>query len=414
MNISKWSGAVRGLALIAATACALPSALASDRMDGIFSKVSPSLRDRMFWNLQVVSTKIKTDSDEPKDARPGGVISIADMVDMTNALRAELSTLDPDSDRYKIIQAKFASSAYDYSRSGFNGISILETALVTDYGFTGRTGSGTEEDPYVPGNAFLGTPKGIKAKAEDPSKTIALSIGYFLDDEHRWAVEALVLGAPLKATVKGDGTNDQGTANQIAGKDIINTKLLPPLVKLGYYFGGREARLRPYVGVGAMYAVFFDTKTTATLDSYLGGRTTVNIKNAFGIGPFLGLESRVGESDWKVGLSVGRIKLTADATLVTRGTTYLTASPVLGDYKANTVSAIRQGAPLFASFANSAGQATGVVPFPNGDFTAELLKDVAEFKQRERGGDGSLGTFVRTQRSELSNTIFMLNVGKSF
>ncbi len=43
-------------------------------------------------------------------------------------------------------------------------------------------------------------------------------------------------------------------------------------------------------------------------------------------------------------------------------------------------------------------------------------KDLAAYKATPAGGggDGTLGTFVRKQRSTLDNTIFMLSVGKSF
>ena len=47
MKNINWSGAMRSLALVAAAACAVPSAVASDRLDGLFSKIEPSLRDRI-------------------------------------------------------------------------------------------------------------------------------------------------------------------------------------------------------------------------------------------------------------------------------------------------------------------------------------------------------------------------------
>lgn len=412
MNISKWSGAVRGLAFVAAAACVAPSAMASDRLDGLFSRIDPSLRDRMFWNLQVVSTKTKTKSEQPKDQFEGGVVSITDLVAMRNALEAELSNPDLDPQRRALIESKVANqfdlNVYSYGNgaSAVSALNLLEAGLVSDYGFDPRSGN-------TPGNAFIGTPQGIRAKSKDPSDTVALSVGYFLDDGYHWAVEALLLGAPLKAKVVGAGTNDRGEPNQLVGREIINTKLLPPLVKLGYYFGRREALVRPYVGVGAMYAIFFDSKTTAFFDEYQGGKTSVSIKNDLGIGPFIGLDSRLGDSGWRVGLSLGRIKLTADTTLVTRNTMFTSASPVLRDLGTNTRSAITVGDSNLAPVANQFAP-PGVVPFPNNELTTQLMKDLAEYRQLYRGGDGSLGTFVRTQRNELTNTIFILNVGKSF
>ena len=50
----------------------------------------------------------------------------------------------------------------------------------------------------------------------------------------------------------------------------------------------------------------------------------------------------------------------------------------------------------------------------NDGFTTEMMKDLAAYKKAKQGGDGTLGTFVRKQRSTLDNTILMLSVGKSF
>lgn len=40
--------------------------------------------------------------------------------------------------------------------------------------------------------------------------------------------------------------------------DIAETKHLPPTVMLQYYFGTKESTLRPFVGAGINYTVFFD------------------------------------------------------------------------------------------------------------------------------------------------------------
>ena len=391
---------------------AMPAAAGSSLEDTLALSMSKGLRDRMFWNLSVVSTKTKTKSEEPRDQFAGGVVSIADLKAMRDAMAAGQATLDPNSDLYKINAAKLAN-VYSYGVSDpISAIDLLESALVADYGFAPRSGT-------TPGNGYLGTPKGILAKAGDPSATAALSVGYYLDDGQHWAVEALVLGAPLRAKVYGAGTNDRGEPNQMVGKELINTKMLPPLAKFGYYFGDRSWPVRPYLGVGAMYAIFFDTKATNFFNQYQGGKTSVSIKNAFGVGPFVGLESGASDSGWRVGFSVGRIKLKTEATLVTRNTQILSGADVLKDYGTNTLNAINIGEDTLAAYANllagfgpTLANGDPVKPFPNG-LTTELMKDLAAYKQN-RGGDGSLGTFVRKQKTELSNTIFMLNVGRSF
>ena len=146
MKNINWSGAMRSLALVAAAACAVPSAVASDRLDGLFSKIEPSLRDRMFWNMQIVSTRTKTKSEEPKDRNPGGVLSIAELVEMRNALQAELSDPNIDPQRRDLIRSKldnpFGLNVYSYGdgASAVSALNLLETALVQDYGFNPRSG----------------------------------------------------------------------------------------------------------------------------------------------------------------------------------------------------------------------------------------------------------------------------------
>lgn len=401
---SRFSLAVGALLVMTA----LPVAAGPSIEDSLALSMSKGIRDRMFWNLSVVSTKTKTKSEQPRDMTPEIVTTkeLSDMrADLISKLPAgvNLSTyataaplLVTDQDKINWYKQRYYGTALT---PGFTGIYLVDQALVEDYGFEA-------------GEGYLTTPQGIRAKSGNPSETVALSVGYYLNDEQNWAVEALVLGAPLRATVYGAGTNDRGDPNQLAGQKIINTKMLPPLAKFGYYFGNKNWVVRPYIGVAAMYAIFFDTKTTSYFDEYQGGKTSISLKNAFGVGPFVGLQSDVAKSGWNVGLSIGKIKLKTEATLVTRGTMFKTGSLALSDYKNTVLDAIEQAEGLAETVNNNASSA-GVTPFPSG-FTTELMKDLAAYKQAKQGGDGTLGTFVRKQRSTLDNTILMLSVGRSF
>ncbi|MDX9842851.1 MAG: OmpW family outer membrane protein [Aquabacterium sp.] len=402
---SRFSLAVGVLLAVAA----MPTAAGPSLEDTLALSMSKGLRDRMFWNLSVVSTKTKTKSEEPRDMFQGGVVSIADLEAMRkdlavsvggNPSTGSLASVNPATlsaaDKIKYWKAQaYGNTDTPFGAAGVTGIWALDLSLNKAYG-------------YPTDQGYLGTPKGILAKAGDPSATAALSVGYYLNDDQNWAVEALVLGAPLRAKVYGAGVNEVGADNQLVGKELINTKMLPPMVKLGYYFGGRNWVVRPYLGVAAMYAIFFDTKTTGYFDDYQGGKTSVSIKNSFGVGPFVGLESGSVGSGWRVGFSVGKIKLKTEATLVTRNTMIRTGSAVLSDYNQDIQNAVDIGEDA----ARVANLNAGFTVFQNG-FTTELIKDLAAYKKTQ-GGDGSLGTFVRKQKTELSNTIFMLNVGRSF
>lgn len=414
---SRFSLAVGALLAMAA----MPAAAGPSLEDTLALSMSKGLRDRMFWNLSVVSTKTKTKSEEPRDQFEGGVVSMRDLIAARNQV---LSTL-PVAAQNHLNSVFTASSPY----AGFSSLTQEQKEAyirVSVYGLPGALPTpgvpfstyglsalyildeALKNEGYATGEGYLGTPRGIKARAGDPSETAALSVGYYLDDGHHWAVEALVLGAPLRAKVYGAGTNDQGKPNQLVGKELINTKMLPPLAKIGYYFGDRSWPVRPYLGVAAMYAIFFDTKATGFFNEYQGGETSVSIKNAFGVGPFVGLESGHSESGWRVGFSVGKIKLKTEATLVTRGTMITSQSDVLKDFSKNIYDATVQGEVN----AQKNIDGFGINPFPQG-FTTALMKDLAAYR-KSQGGDGSLGTFVRKQKTELTNTIFMLNVGRSF
>ena len=495
---SRFSLAVGALLVMTA----LPAAAGPSIEDSLALSMSKGIRDRMFWNLSVVSTKTKTKSEQPRDMTPE-IVRISDLTAMRNQKAEELyerlivanpqftvgrqeggnlvyetvNASDPRA-KEKFLQALNGSVGLNNTNSAVfstasasasvtatriqtsedrrniitirdalqNEQDLIELSKVRVYGTPTAAGltavnllDRALSSPLVPadptdpdspvgygfasGEGYLTTPQGIRAKSGNPSETLALSVGYFLNDDQNWAVEALVLGAPLRATVYGAGTNDRGDPNQLVGQSIINTKMLPPMAKFGYYFGSKNWVVRPYVGIAAMYAIFFDTKTTSYFDEYQGGKTSISLKNAFGVGPFIGLQSDVAKSGWQVGVSIGKIKIKTEATLVTRGTMFKTGDLALMDYKQSTKDAIDQAESLLTTANNNAKNANAerTTPFASttyniapGGMTTELMKDLAAYKQVAQGGDGTLGTFVRKQRSTLDNTIFMLSVGKSF
>lgn len=367
-----------GVALALSTVLASVATPVLAQMSGLPSlTISPSARDRMYMRLNYVYSITKTTSGEAYDVT-GPVVTIRDL----RAMQAALPTGAGDPNRY---------------RSQYNlAISVLDDYLTKDYG-------------YAPGEGSLGTPSGIRARAGNAG-TIALSIGYYFDDEQSYALEALILGAPLKLSVYGDGVNETGNPNGVNGKKLITTKMLPPTVMLGKYFGKKDDVFRPYVGVGAMYAIFFDTKATDFLNDFQGGKTSVSTKNAFGVGPFVGFKVEAG-SGWHASFNVGQVSLKSQATLVTRDTKITSSSAVLKEYGANTQFAIENGEFLYASgdTANGATNNATVANrmYPNG-FVTKMMQDLAAYK------GGSLGTFVRKQDNRFDNTILMLSVGRSF
>ena len=417
---------------------ATPVAAGGSLEQSLSLSLSKSLRDRMFWNVQVVSTKTKTKSEEPRDIT-GPVVRLDEL-----ATEAQLDEYLANNDlapqnRDNVIGLLL--NQIDGIVAAANGGPLSDPELARLLAIEAKLGAyvgqvlpslrAAVEDDFANGNATiddgLGTPKGIKARSGNPSATVALSVGYHLDDAHKWAVEALLLGAPLKVSVYGDGQRSGGGGDfAITGQEIIRTKLLPPLVKFGYTFGERDWVVRPYVGVAAMYAIFFNSRTTRNFDQYQGGPTSVSIKNAFGIGPMLGLSSGdLNNSGWRVGFSIGKVKLKTEATLVTRNTLITSDSAVSGDYGPATTNAIKNigednARTTAINNLNNALIGDGLAPgsatvFQDG-LTTELIRDLIAVRAAREGSSGAsdLGTFVRKQRTTLDNTLFMLSVGRSF
>jgi len=93
------------------------------------------------------------------------------------------------------------------------------------------------------------------------------------------------LGAPYKHDLYGAG------ALGGAGK-LGSVEQLPPTLFVQYHFLDVTSQFRPYVGLGATYALFRDEKGSGTLTGISnpgGAPTTFTIDNAWGATPQLGL-----------------------------------------------------------------------------------------------------------------------------
>ena len=267
--------------------------------------------------------------------------------------------------------------------------------------FTGFiVGGGLDVAMQQDGLTGLGIPTGVRSEAKGAG-TPTVELGMFLDEERMWAVQGFVLALPFDNKIEGAGTvfhRDQNTGevvrrknNYLAGKNVVETKQLPPTFVLNRYFGSYGSKIRPSLGLGVTYAIFFESKATDVLNEYSGGKTDVKIKNAFGIGPFMGLQYQLTD---KIHLSaaLGYIKLKTEAKLTTRNTVFTADSPVLVDY-------------------------SGYVGGLNQDFMEDpankaRVEDMLATIRAARGG--SLGSYTRRLKTELDPWVFNVSVGYSF
>jgi outer membrane protein len=133
----------------------------------------------------------------------------------------------------------------------------------------------------------------------------------------------LPLGLPYEHDLFGAGAIE-GT-----GK-LGSSKVLPVTGLLQYRFLSPSATLRPYVGVGATYAVFTETTGSAQLTALLdvGGRpATFKLDNKLGATLQAGVAVALGEK-WFMDLSVTKTYLKTKATFSTGQTQSLNLDPL--------------------------------------------------------------------------------------
>lgn len=384
MNISRVS---RNVALLALAATTLFSAsVAQAQQSSIFpAGWDNKIRDRLFMRLGYTTAFLKTKAEDARDIT-GNAVSVDQLIaagQLGDAISQEcFNNGFTGGPNYT------AEDCLKYADGGLNGYAYRDGGLgllIDELRRRGMTG--------------LGTPPGIKAKTQSSAGTPTVSLGYWLDEDRHWLLEGFVLAQPLTVKIYGDGLRENGTPTTLNGKHIVTTKILPPLVIGSYNFGDKRNVVRPYLGVGAMYAVFFGARTTNFFDTYLGGKTTVSTKNAFGVGPFVGLQSSLN-SDWHVNLSVGQIGLKATSRLVTTGTQITSDSAVLRDFPTEISRLINVGEELW----------TGDRP----DIPNQFSTAVMALVKRSSGDKPDLGTYVREQKMKITNTIVTFSVGRSF
>ncbi|MDT8450597.1 MAG: OmpW family outer membrane protein [Wenzhouxiangellaceae bacterium] len=165
---------------------------------------------------------------------------------------------------------------------------------------------------------FEGMPlNNFKADVDDGASLI-FNLTYFLSPN--WGVE-LLAAAPFKHDIDGEGELS------MLGK-LGRTYQLPPTLSLQYHFRP-DRLLRPYVGVGLNYTLFFDDKVNqgthqgivdtanaALGTNFSGGRSSLDIDESFGPSFQVGMDMSITER-WFTNLDVRYILIDADADIRT-------------------------------------------------------------------------------------------------
>ena len=139
----------------------------------------------------------------------------------------------------------------------------------------------------------------------DNDVTPGFTIGYMFTSK----IGIELLGVlPANHDLKGSGVI--GPLGKIGEVDVF-----PPTLSLQYHFDGTD-RVTPYVGAGVNYTRFSHEDTSASLETALGGSTTLDVDDSWGLAAQAGVDFSLGNS-WLVNAAVWYIDIDADATLST-------------------------------------------------------------------------------------------------
>ena len=142
----------------------------------------------------------------------------------------------------------------------------------------------------------------------DSDTTIEVDFTYMYNK--RFGVELIL------ASSEHDG---EGTGTLSALGKIFDARTLPPTLTLQYHFNP-DQKIQPYAGIGLNYTLFFNENGTSSLDTALGGSTSVNLDDSVGVAAQLGADIKMN-NDWFVNIDVKYIDMDTTGTLTTAAVT---------------------------------------------------------------------------------------------
>jgi len=127
------------------------------------------------------------------------------------------------------------------------------------------------------------------------------------------------IGAELIVATTKHSVSGRGTVSGLG--DVANTWVLPPTLTLQYHFAP-DGKVRPYLGAGINYSIFYSAKATPSLDAALGA-TKVKLGDSVGYALQAGVDIPVSKKVF-VNFDIKYIDMKTTARL-TSGATLRTA-----------------------------------------------------------------------------------------
>ncbi|GAA3932316.1 OmpW/AlkL family protein [Litoribacillus peritrichatus] len=170
-----------------------------------------------------------------------------------------------------------------------------------------RAGAATVAPKDSPNNnvdqiSALGAGSNIEA---DNDTQLGLNFVYMLTDN--FGLEVLA-ASPFEHDIQVSLSGVEGVTGIPDGKyDVGSTKQLPPTVSLQYYMLDKTSKVRPYVGLGINYTMFFDQSSSGPFDN-------LDLDDSMGISAQVGVDVMVTDQIL-FNASAYRMDIDTDATV---------------------------------------------------------------------------------------------------
>ncbi len=163
---------------------------------------------------------------------------------------------------------------------------------------------------------FLAGDDSTMTLSVDDNTQLGLNVVYFFDSN--WAVE-LLAATPFTHDVT---IQDPNGVLGVDGAKLGEVSHLPPTLSALYYFDTGSA-LKPYVGVGLNYTIFFDEEFESAPTEL--GLSNLELDGSFGYSIQVGADYHINDK-WHVNASVRYIDINSDATFDVAGDSIGSAS----------------------------------------------------------------------------------------
>lgn len=157
----------------------------------------------------------------------------------------------------------------------------------------------------VPNDSSDKIPGTDKELEVDSDTQLGLTVGYMFTDNISFEVLA---ATPFSHNI----STELGNLG-----DIADTKHLPPTFMVQYYFGQAESKLRPYVGAGINYTMFFDEGFNSHAKA--NDLSDLKLDDSWGLAANAGVDYMLND-DWFVNASVWYADIDTEATYKVAGT----------------------------------------------------------------------------------------------